>query len=122
MKGFGLPGAVLGAVAVELANLLDRPTAADAAGVDDEGDPVDDAPAHDLPGEASFGVHGGGALAPVHRFFPLPVPLGDPRSSILGDPVARRLPEMLPESPVNDPRPRREGMLPKRARRARVTN
>ena len=29
----------------------------------------------------------------------LPVPLGDPRSSILGDPTARMLPEMSPERP-----------------------
>lgn len=40
----------------------------------------------------------GGALcrAPIS---PLPIPLGDRRSSILGDPVARRCPEMPPWSP-----------------------
>ena len=32
-------------------------------------------------------------------FFALPLPLGDPRSSILGDPRARRLPEMPPDRP-----------------------
>ena len=37
----------------------------------------------------------------AHRFPPYPVPLGDPRSSILGDPAARRSPEMPPGPPGN---------------------
>ena len=51
------------------------------------------------------------ALLAAHHVSALPIPLGDPRSSIWGDPVARRLPEMPPKPGETASEPRRGGPI-----------